>query len=72
MLLGAIIGFLIHNLRGKLYAGDAGSLGLGALFASLGLISGLQVWTVATLALPFLIDVLMTLIWRAKHGRPWL
>ncbi|MEM7493867.1 MAG: hypothetical protein AAF296_10820 [Pseudomonadota bacterium] len=71
-LLGAIIGFLIHNLRGKLYAGDAGSLGLGALFASLGLVSGLQVWTVATLALPFLIDVLMTLIWRAKHGRPWL
>lgn len=72
VLLGAIIGFLIHNLRGKLYAGDAGSLGLGALFASLGLVSGVQVWTVATLALPFLIDVLMTLIWRAKHGRPWL
>ncbi|MEO1642241.1 MAG: hypothetical protein AAFR74_02815 [Pseudomonadota bacterium] len=71
-LFGAIIGFLIHNLRGKLYAGDAGSLGLGALFASLGLVSGVQVWTVATLALPFLIDVLMTLIWRAKHGRPWL
>ena len=71
-LFGAIIGFLIHNLRGKLYAGDAGSLGLGALFASLGLVSGVQVWTVATLALPFQIDVLMTLIWRAKHGRPWL
>ncbi|MEM1087899.1 MAG: hypothetical protein AAGH90_09220 [Pseudomonadota bacterium] len=72
LFLGTIIGFLVHNLRGKLYAGDAGSLGLGALFASLGLVSGLQVWTVATLALPFLIDVLMTLIWRARHGRPWL
>jgi UDP-N-acetylmuramyl pentapeptide phosphotransferase/UDP-N-acetylglucosamine-1-phosphate transferase len=71
-LFGAILGFLIHNLRGKLYAGDAGALGLGALFTSLGLISGLEVWTVATLALPFLIDVLMTLIWRAKHGRSWL
>ena len=70
--IGAILGFLIHNLRGKLYAGDAGALGLGALFASLGLVSGLEVWTVATLALPFLIDVLMTLIWRAKHGRSWL
>ncbi|MEM1035542.1 MAG: hypothetical protein AAGI14_02150 [Pseudomonadota bacterium] len=72
LFLGAVLGFLIHNLRGKLYAGDAGSLGLGALFASLGLVSGVQVWTVATLALPFLIDVLMTLIWREKHGRPWL
>jgi len=71
-LLGAIAGFLIHNLRGTLYAGDAGALGLGALFASLGLASGLEVWTVATLALPFLIDVLMTLIWRAKHKRSWL
>ena len=71
-LFGAIAGFLIHNLRGKLYAGDAGALGLGALFASLGLVSGVEVWTVATLALPFLIDVLMTLIWRAKHGRSWL
>lgn len=71
-LFGAILGFLIHNLRGRLYAGDAGALGLGALFASLGLVSGLEVWTVATFALPFLIDVLMTLIWRAKHGRSWL
>jgi len=71
-LFGAIAGFLIHNLRGKLYAGDAGALGLGAMFASLGLVSGVEVWTVATLALPFLIDVLMTLIWRAKHGRSWL
>ncbi|MEO1552640.1 MAG: hypothetical protein AAFR82_01805 [Pseudomonadota bacterium] len=69
---GAIAGFLIHNLRGQLYAGDAGALGLGALFASLGLMSGLEVWTVATFALPFLIDVLLTLVWRAKHGRNWL
>lgn len=71
-LLGAMAGFLIHNLRGKLYVGDAGALGLGALFSGLGLVSGLEVWTVATLALPFLVDVLLTLIWRAKHGRSWL
>ena len=71
-LFGAIAGFLMHNLHGKLYAGDAGALGLGALFAALSLVSGLEVWTVATLALPFLIDVLLTLIWRAKHGRNWL
>ncbi|MFN3213931.1 MAG: glycosyltransferase family 4 protein [Henriciella sp.] len=70
--LGAIGAFLMHNLRGTLYAGDAGALGLGALFAGLGLASGLNVWTIATIALPFLVDVLMTLIWRAKHGRNWL
>jgi UDP-N-acetylmuramyl pentapeptide phosphotransferase/UDP-N-acetylglucosamine-1-phosphate transferase len=71
-LLGAVAGFMIHNLRGTLYAGDAGALGLGAVFAGAGLVSGLEVWTVATLALPFLVDVLMTLIWRAKHGKSWL
>ena len=69
---GAILGFLAINLRGDLYAGDAGALGLGALFAGLGVISGLDVWTVATFALPFVLDVLLTLIWRAKHGRNWL
>jgi len=71
-LFGALAGFLLHNLRGALYAGDAGALGLGALFAGLGLVSGLDIWTIATLALPFLIDVLMTLIWRARHRRNWL
>ena len=71
-LFGAIGAFLVHNLRGQLYAGDAGALGLGALFAGLGLASGLNVWTVATIALPFLLDVLLTLIWRAKHRRNWL
>ncbi|MEO0607862.1 MAG: hypothetical protein AAFY82_06490 [Pseudomonadota bacterium] len=68
-LIGAMIGFLLHNLSGALYVGDAGALGLGALFAALGLKSGLDVWTIATLALPFLVEVLMTLVWRAKHGR---
>ncbi|NQY39690.1 MAG: hypothetical protein HRT80_06285 [Henriciella sp.] len=71
-LFGAIGAFLLHNIRGQIYAGDAGALGLGALFAALGLASGLNVWTIATIALPFLLDVLMTLIWRAKHGRNWL
>lgn len=71
-LFGAMLGFLLNNLRGSLYVGDAGALGLGALFAGLGLRSGLEVWTIATLALPFLIDVLMTLIWRARQGRNWL
>ncbi len=71
-LFGAILAFLMHNLRGSLYAGDAGALGLGALFSALALASGLEVWTVATLALPFLLDVLLTLVWRARRGRNWL
>jgi UDP-GlcNAc:undecaprenyl-phosphate/decaprenyl-phosphate GlcNAc-1-phosphate transferase len=70
-LFGAIGGFMMHNLSGNLYAGDAGALGLGAVFAGLGLVSGLDVWTVATFALPFLVDVLYTLIWRARRGRHW-
>lgn len=68
-LFGGFLGFLVHNLSGQLYAGDAGALGLGGLFASLSLVSGLNVWTIATLALPFLVDVLLTLVWRARHGR---
>lgn len=71
-LLGAMIAFLLQNMRGALYVGDAGALGLGALFAALGVRSGLDVWTIATFALPFLVDVLLTLVWRAKHGRNWL
>ena len=71
-LLGAMCAFLLINIRGQIYAGDAGALGLGALFAALGLASGLNVWTIATIALPFLVEVLLTLIWRAKHGRNWL
>ena len=74
----SIAGFLIWNLRGKLYAGDTGALTGGALFASLSLLliaasrdagyHPLSVWTPATLALPFLIDVFLTLVWRVKHG----
>jgi UDP-GlcNAc:undecaprenyl-phosphate/decaprenyl-phosphate GlcNAc-1-phosphate transferase len=77
-IIGGIAGFLVWNLRGKLYAGDTGALTLGAIFASASLFtvqsqlfSGL-IWFPATLALPFLVDVLMTLIWRARAGRNWL
>lgn len=71
-LFGALGGFLVLNLRGQLYAGDAGALGLGALFAALGIVLGIEVWTITTLTLPFLVDVLLTLVWRARHNRPWL
>ncbi len=68
VIIAAINGFLVHNLRGTLYAGDAGAFGLGGLFAALALIAALPVWTVATLALPFLIDVLLTIILRTRRG----
>ena len=71
VIIAAIAGFLVHNMKGTLYAGDCGAFGLGGLFATLALISDLSVWTVATLALPFLVDVLLTLIMRAKHGDAW-
>ncbi|MEL7129382.1 MAG: hypothetical protein AAGK23_07530 [Pseudomonadota bacterium] len=64
------IGFLAWNLPGKLFAGDAGALFLGAAFATLGLVAarGGNIWFPATLALPILIDVLLTLAWRARAG----
>jgi len=71
VIIAAIAGFLVHNMKGTLYAGDGGAFGLGGLFATLALISDLPVWTVATLALPFLADVLLTLIMRARHGDAW-
>ena len=66
-IIAASIGFLIINMRGQLYAGDIGAFGVSALFATLAIISGLPVWTIATLALPILIDTLMTLVLRAKR-----
>jgi UDP-GlcNAc:undecaprenyl-phosphate GlcNAc-1-phosphate transferase len=65
-------GFLVWNLQGRLFAGDAGSLSVGgliggasALFAQAG-----PVLVPLTLCLPILVDVFMTLGWRAMKGRP--
>lgn len=69
-------GFLIWNLRGALYAGDTGALFLGGLFAASSLAIArdgyVSVFTPATFALPFLIDVLLTLLWRVRRGRDLL
>ena len=70
-IIAALMGFLVHNMRGTLYAGDCGAFGVGGLFATLALVSNLPVWTIATLALPFLIDVLMTLVLRGRNGNAW-
>ena len=67
----AILGFLAWNLPGKLYAGDAGAFGIGALFGGAGIIVGVfaTIWTAAILFMPFLVDVILTVFWRAKHGQ---
>lgn len=74
----AIAGFLAWNVAGRLYAGDVGALALGSLAASASLIllarspeeggPVLTVWFPASLALPFLVDVLLTLAWRSRRG----
>ncbi|MEL7480705.1 MAG: hypothetical protein AAGJ29_04035, partial [Pseudomonadota bacterium] len=71
LFVAASLGFLFWNLRGRLYAGDAGALFSGALFAALSVLVAEDgnIWFPATLCLPFLIDVIMTLAWRASHGR---
>ncbi|KCZ96381.1 glycosyl transferase family protein [Hyphomonas hirschiana VP5] len=68
----AVCGFLAWNLAGRLYAGDTGALAIGALMGGAGLSAGVihSVWVPATLALPILLDVILTLIWRARLGRP--
>ncbi len=66
-------GFLYFNLRGKLFAGDAGALFTGAFLGGLVLIfihqAGVSVWTGPLLAIAFLADVFLTLIWRARRGK---
>lgn len=66
----AIAGFLVWNLRGRLYAGDSGALFGGGLFAALSVIAAADgnIWFPATLVLPILVDVFLTLLWRARRG----
>lgn len=65
-------GFLFWNLGGKLFAGDAGSLSVGGLIGAASVVYAREssVFVPLTLALPVLVDVFMTLAWRAKRGRP--
>lgn len=76
ILFAALIGLLVWNGRGKLFAGDTGSLFVGFLLAALTLhwISqmDLSVWIGPCLFVGFLADVVLTLIWRFRHGRKLL
>lgn len=70
--IAAIGGFLVWNLTGRLYAGDTGALAMGALVggAGAGIAANYSVWVAGIIVLPVLVDVFMTLAWRAKHHRP--
>ncbi|MCI4644298.1 MAG: hypothetical protein MRY64_05895 [Hyphomonadaceae bacterium] len=72
LLIAAIAGFLVLNLTGRLFAGDAGALYVGVWVAALGLIGVVEgrfsIWVPPLIALPFLADVILTVVWRARRG----
>jgi UDP-N-acetylmuramyl pentapeptide phosphotransferase/UDP-N-acetylglucosamine-1-phosphate transferase len=71
---GALIGFLVWNIPGRLFAGDAGALFVGAILAGLSLllVQARPDWLFvpAIILSPFLTDVVLTLVWRASMGKP--
>ncbi|MEQ1608566.1 MAG: MraY family glycosyltransferase [Hyphomonadaceae bacterium] len=70
---GALCGFLVWNIPGRLFAGDAGSYFAGAVLGGLSLEFVRQrpdlLFIPPMLLLPFLSDVLLTLAWRLMHGK---
>ena len=76
VMLGGLLGLLVWNWPGRLFAGDAGALFVGFYLAALSLIlvTRLQVtvWIAPSLFVGILSDVLLTLIWRFRHGRSLL
>lgn len=72
-LAGGLAGFLVWNVRGLLFVGDAGALFTGTMLAGLGLeVVRLRpdlLFVPPILLMPFLSDVLLTLAWRTKHGK---
>lgn len=66
---GATIGFLLFNLRGKVFLGDTGSIFLGFLIGVLAIISGGKVATAfLVLAIPFL-DAVVVFFTRILSGQ---
>lgn len=70
---GGLAGFLVWNIPGKLFAGDAGAYFAGALLGGLSLefvkARPDLLFIPPMLLLPFLSDVLMTLAWRSMKGK---
>lgn len=71
-LVPAIAAFLVFNLSGRLYAGDAGALYAGFWLAALALMGAFighySIWIPPLLLLPFLTDIILTIVWRARRG----
>jgi UDP-N-acetylmuramyl pentapeptide phosphotransferase/UDP-N-acetylglucosamine-1-phosphate transferase len=71
---GALSGFLVWNVPGRLFAGDAGALFTGAILAgaSLLIVKGRPDWLLVppTILAPWLVDVLLTIVWRGAKGKP--
>ena len=70
-------GYLPWNLGGRLFQGDAGALFSGFLLAGLSVVAerdgrGLYVYFGPLVLLPFLTDVLLTLLVRARRGQSLL
>ncbi len=77
VLAASIVGFLPWNMpRARIFAGDCGALFVGAAIGGLGVLAiadaGLSVWMLPVLFMPLLADVLLTLEWRRRRGRPLL
>ncbi len=76
ILFAALLGHLFWNGRGKLFTGDSGALFAGFYLAGLVLywieVQHASVWVAPLLFIAFLADVLLTLVWRYKHGRSLL
>lgn len=72
-LAGGLAGFLVWNVRGLLFVGDAGALFTGAVLGGFSLelvrLRPDLLFVPAIVLLPFLSDVLLTLAWRTKHGK---
>lgn len=68
---GAAGGFLLFNMRGRIFAGDCGALLIGAVYALLGLCvidaDLASAYAAVLLIMPMLSDVLLTLLWRARR-----
>lgn len=72
-LCAALSGFLVWNIPGRLFAGDAGALMVGCMLAGLTLllVERRPDWLLLapSLMLPFLTDVLLTLGWRMLNAK---